>query len=206
MSDLSALSNEQLAALYNQPAASPLAHLSDDQLKAMYNAPQPNQVLDIAKGAGTGLAEGVIGMAGMPGDIGSLIGHGVDYLGGKIASPDKVQQFKDIAKGYLRSNPLTAGSTALLNAPGSGQITDAITNNIGALPQPETTAGKITQTAASFLPAMIGGPEGLATKALTRVVAPTIGTEAAGALTNDNPYARMAGAVLGGAAILLARR
>lgn len=176
-------------------------------LQSQLGASQPpamsgkDQAIDIAKGAGSGLAEGTMSLAGMPGDIGSLMGQGVDYLGSKVAAPDKVAQFKAMAKGYLAGNPLTAGPAAMFqSAPTTQQIGDFVKTNVGELPQPETTAGKITQTAASFVPSMIGGPESLATKALTRVIAPTIGTEAAGALSGDNPYARMAGAVAGGVA------
>jgi hypothetical protein len=64
-------------------------------------------------------------------------------------------------------------------------------------------------TAVQFLPALLGGPESLALKLGTRVLAPAIASETAGQLTKDTaaePYARFAGAVLGGGLPLALRK
>lgn len=206
MTDLRQLSDSQLQALYN--GASDLTKMSDAELTALYKSRAPKDwtvnPTDIAKGAGTGLAEGAMGLAGIPGDAGSLIGSAVDAVGARFGvTPDKVAAFKEAAKQFGMSNALTAGPTAMLaNAPTSTQIKGALTGAIGELPQPETQFGKYAKTAGEFVPAMLGGPESLGVKLLTRVVAPTLGAEVGGALTEGTkaePYGRVAGALFGGA-------
>ncbi|MCO5157511.1 MAG: hypothetical protein M9945_12315 [Aquamicrobium sp.] len=68
--------------------------------------------------------------------------------------------------------------------------------------QPQTTAGEWTRTVGEFLPgAMALGGGGLL-NAVRYGVAPALGSEAAGQLTEDTafePYARVAGALVGGA-------
>lgn len=209
MTDLSSLSNEQLMALYQAPAQpSSLADMSDDQLKKLYESSKPADFsfngMDIAKGAGTGLVEGVMGLAGLPADAGSLVGSAVSGIGNKLGvDPDKVATFKRMAVSAGMSNPLTAGPTKMIaNGPTSSTIKGVVEGVTGELPQPQTEFGKYAKTAGEFVPAMIGGPESLAVKALTRVVAPTIGTEVGGALTKGTdaePYGRLAGALLGSA-------
>lgn len=62
--------------------------------------------------------------------------------------------------------------------------------------EPQTTAEKILRTSGEFLPALAGGPEGLAAKLATRVVAPALASEAVGTMT-DNPVAKAAAAIGG---------
>lgn len=165
-------------------------------------APSVGMGGDIAKSAGIGLVKGGIGLAGLGGDVGSILGKGVDYAGSALgASPDRVQQFKDLAKGALASNPITGGATALLNAPGSQDIQKRLESVTGPLYKPQTTAGEYAQTAGEFLPAVLGGPEGIGAKLLTRVAAPSIASETAGQLTKGTaaePFARVAAALAGG--------
>lgn len=207
MSDLGSLSDDQLKALYQQPS---LSSLSDDQLKALHQQSQPKdwsvQPGDIATGAGVGLAEGTMGLAGLPGDAGSLISSGVDALGRKFGvDPEKVAAFKRGAVNLGMSSALTAGPTNMLaNGPTSSQIKNFTQSFTGELPQPTSEYGKIAKTVGEFVPNVIGGPEAIATKLLTRVAAPTIGSEVAGRLaegTPAEPYAKAAGglAALAGA-------
>jgi hypothetical protein len=79
----------------------------------------------------------------------------------------------------------------------------------GPLYKPQTLLGQYADTAVQFLPALLGGPESLALKLGTRVLAPAIASETAGQLTKDTaaePYARFAGAVLGGGLPLALRK
>jgi hypothetical protein len=66
---------------------------------------------------------------------------------------------------------------------------------------PKTTLGRYGKVGGEFLPNIVGGPGRLATRAATRVILPAIGSEAAGEATKGTayePYARVAGAVVGG--------
>lgn len=161
-------------------------------------APTVGTVEDIAKGAGSGLVSGITGTLGMAGDAGNLLGAGVDYAGSKLGlAPDKVQQFKDLVKAGTRFTP--AG--AMLQSPSSQDLKSELESATGPLSyKPQTVAGGVAQKVAEFLPGLIGGPEGLATKALTRVVAPALASEAAGKLTEGTaaqPYAELGGALVG---------
>lgn len=207
MTDLSSLSDDQLKALYQQPS---LSSMSDEQLKSLYQSSKPKdwsvQPGDIATGGGVGLAEGVMGLAGLPGDVGSLISSGVDAIGNKMGvEPDKVAAFKRAAVGVGRSSPFTAGPTNMFTTgPTSSQIKNVVESFTGELPQPTSEYGKIAKTVGEFVPNVIGGPEAIATKLLTRVAAPTVGSEVAGRLTEGTaaePYAKAAGglAALAGA-------
>lgn len=120
----------------------------------------------VAKSLGTGLAEGVIGLAGLPGDAMHL---GLRALGDNL-TPESAYGSNAIKKGI-------EGYTGEFYKP-KGAI--------------EETASKIGQ----FAPAVIGGPEALGAKLLTRAVAPAVASEVGGQVAG--PYGELAGA-LGGA-------
>jgi hypothetical protein len=214
MSDLSSLSDDQLKALYQTPAAesSDLSKMSDADLMAAHKAAAPKVGVgeDIAKSILPDVASMATGTLGMPGDVGSLIGKGVDYAGSKLGvAPDKVQQFKDLAGGALRNNPITSLPANILSGPTSKDLQSKIEDVTGPLYQPQTVPGQYLKTGVDFLPAMIGGPEGLAAKALTRVALPAVASETAGQLTKGTaaePYARTAAALLSPAITGAARR
>lgn len=159
---------------------------------------------DLKNAATYGLSHGATGLLGLGGDAGSLIGKGVDYLGGAAGiSPDTMQTIKGVTKSALESNPITGGATALLNGPSSSDLQSKLESVTGPMTPAQTVPGQYLQTAAEFLPAAIGGPEGLATKLLTRVAVPALASETAGQLTKGTaaePYARVAGALAGGVA------
>jgi hypothetical protein len=124
----------------------------------------------VAKSLGTGLAEGAIGLAGLPGDL---------YHMGLRAAGDN----------------LTPDSNY-----GSNAIKKGIEGYTGEFYKPQGRAEQLANTAGQFLPAVIGGPEAMATKLATRVAAPAVASETAGALTDDNPYAKGAAALAGAVA------
>ena len=145
--------------------------------------PQTDSTLsDVAKSAAAGVGEGITGLAGLPADITNLAAKGVDYLAGT-----NTQSYTQPIADY-------AGGDAI-----KGYAEKYLT---GEFHKPQTGAGEIAQTLGQFAPAVIGGPETLATKIGTRVVAPALASEAAGSATQGTPlepYARAAGAVLGAA-------
>lgn len=149
---------------------------------------------DIAKSGGIGLVKSGIGLAGLPGDLSELGARGLDvatrFVGNKLGY--------DIPE---RPNLEASG--------GAGQIQRGLESITGPLYEPQTTAGHYAQTIGEFAPAAIGGPGGIATKIGARVVAPAVASEAAGQLsqgTQAEPYARAAGALLGGLAQPLSAR
>lgn len=207
MTDLSALSDEQLKALYAPHAAAPehdLSKLSDDELKSLHATASAAPIgvgEDVAKSTSIGLAKAGIGAVGAAGDARNLASAATDYLGGKIgASPESIQGFKDKASSAARFVPFGVGNV-LSDAPSSGDIQKGIENVTGEFHKPQTVAGEYAQTAGEFAPAVLGGGEGLLSKLLTRVAIPAAGSETAGQLTKGSalePYARVAGAVASG--------
>lgn len=201
MTDLSALSDQELQALYQpqqtavegnptritvRPAgAIDLSKLSDADLIATHGS-LGGTIADVAKSAGIGLAKGAIGLAGLPGDLTELGARGIDYAARGVGN--LIGQ--DIAPRPQQEPML-----------GSAQLQRGVESLTGPLYEPKTTAGHYAQTAGEFLPALIGGPETLAAKFATRVAAPAVASESAGQLTKGTaaePFARLAGAVTGG--------
>lgn len=183
MADISQLSDSDLLSALGGASSSTgaLQSLSDaDLMKALGTQPQNVSTMgDVAKSAGIGLAKGAIGLAGLPGDAADLASKGYDYLTGSDTNSTVAPYAEAI---------------------GSGNIQKHIENYTGQFYQPKTTAGEYAQTLGEFAPAMIGGPETLATKFATRVAAPALASETAGQLTKGTglePYARAAGAVMG---------
>lgn len=89
---------------------------------------------------------------------------------------------------------------------GSAAIKKAVERQTGEFYKPQGRTEQFANTAGQFLPAVIGGPETLAAKLATRVAAPAAASEAAGALTDDNPYAKVGGALAGGVGGMMAGR
>jgi hypothetical protein len=89
--------------------------------------------------------------------------------------------------------------------PRSNYGSEAIRESLGSSYEAKTEPGRLLQKAADFAPALIGGPETLAVKALTRVAAPAVASEAGRAVAG--PYGEVAGALLGaGGATAAARK
>lgn len=141
---------------------------------------------DVGKSIVSKGAEGLIGLAGMPGDLVELGARGLDRATRGIGS----LMGSDIAP--------RADQSPLL---GSGQIKNAVEGVTGQFYEPQTTAGKYAGAVAEMAPAMLGGPESLATKFATRALVPGLASEGAGQATKGTaiePIARVGGALLGG--------
>lgn len=148
-------------------------------LKSLPTGPE-NSLAGSAKALGSGVAEGVIGLAGLPGDAVDLASRGIDAVAGTNTA-DTIGK----AGKYF----------------GSEHYKNAIEKRLGELPKPQTDTEKYLHSIGSFAPALVGGPESLALKIGTRMVAPGVASEAAGQMaegTGYEPLARVAGA-LGGA-------
>lgn len=130
-----------------------------------------SSVSGAAKSLGVGAAKGVLGLAGLPGDV---------YHAGLRALGDN----------------LTPESNY-----GSAALQKGIEGYTGDFYKPKGGIEETAQKVGEFLPAVLGGPETLGAKVLTRAVAPAVASEAAGKLTEGTaaqPYAELAGALAGG--------
>jgi hypothetical protein len=141
---------------------------------------------DVAKSAGIGVVKSGVGLAGLPGDLSEFGARGIDratkFIGGKLGID--VADRSDRAPTY-----------------GSGDIRKGIEGVTGEFYKPKTMAGEYAQTVGEFVPGMLGGPGGIARRAVTQVLSPAIVSETAGQLTKGTaaePYARFGGAVAGG--------
>lgn len=154
--------------------------------------PEPSAVgtaKDIAKSAGIGLVKGAIGLAGFPADAGNALNRGIDWAEEKLGVKPG---------GSEPSQPPAFGSE---------DITKKVESLTGPLYNPKTTAGKITQTAAEFVPgAAIGGVAGIARRALVGGAAGA-GSEVAGQATEGSqfePWIRLGTALgIGGATSMM---
>ncbi len=197
MTDLSALSDDQLQALYSQPKAGPdLSGMSDADLMKAYGAAPVGMGEDAAKSIGAGLGTAAIGAAGLGGDLRNLASRGVDALGGKIGVD--LSPLKTAAKysplGFMNSLPTSNDVRSTVSDP----IVDP-----DYKPQYET--GRLLKKGAEFAPGMLlGGPEGLGARFLTNVAAPAIGSEIGESVAG--PYGGIAGALVGGVGATSAAR
>jgi hypothetical protein len=159
----------------------------------------PSRWMDAAKSTAAGLENATIGTLGTVGDMRDLLSRGVDALGRKTGYD------LSTIKSALGKTPL-----GIANAfPNSADVRSVSDPVVPPEYEPQTTAGRYLKTGAEFLPGMadpeLAGPGALRAAGrifATRVAAPAIASETAGQLTNGTeaePYARVAGALLGGA-------
>lgn len=158
-----------------------------------------NQALDVARSAGTGLAEGAIGLVGLPGTVREGVNWAVEQgmrraFGVEPAPPEEVR----------RNNGML--DALMVPPPSARQITQAVQGVTGEFYRPQTTAGEYARTVAEFVPgAAAFGVPGLArlgaTNLAVNAVAPGVASEAAGQLTRGTsfePAARIAAGFAGG--------
>lgn len=146
---------------------------------------------DVAKSAGAGLGQGVIGLAGTFGDIPDLLAKGTNYLGNKVGEKLGFEPYKLPEKSQTLNQYV----------PTSQDIQGAVEKNVtGEFYKPQTTAGKYARAGAEFIPGAMLGPGGIATKTISGIGA-GLGSEAAGqasAGSGYEPIARVLGGVGGG--------
>lgn len=149
-----------------------------------------DQVLDVVQSLGMGVNKGLIGLAGMPGDIADLTRRGVEYVGGEQAG-----------KVFSKINP-----TSYL--PQSSQIQGGIEAHTGAFPEPKSELGDYAGTIGEFAPAALAGPGGIGRKAAMTVI-PAVASEAAGKAVEGSaaePYVRAGVAIATGAPLAGSKR
>jgi hypothetical protein len=166
---------------------------------AELNTP-PNVALDVAKGVGSGIERGVVGMPGMPTDLARLAQLGWLSLQEKLYGPEHRKRMEALA---------AQGGSFL---PGSAELIDKAKPYVPGIDyQPQTKAGEVGQTFGEFIPgAVVPGQlalRGASTAARVgraavdigyQAAAPAIAAEAADAAakgTRFEPYAAPAAAI-----------
>lgn len=180
------------------PATEPTASVTvrpSDADKWWESSPEVGYTEDVVRSVDAGLARGMAGIGGLPGQIGEYGAQGINALAQLIGK-------------YTGVNvPPRQPSPQRL--PDIGEATKRIEGKFGKLYEPKTTPGSYAGTVAEFLPGAVLGPGGMARNVAAFGVAPGLASEGAGQATKGTgaePYARAAGALAGGGAGALLTR
>jgi hypothetical protein len=147
--------------------------------------------MDMLKSAGSGVVQGALDLAGLPGTIQNAFDSSFSKMTGDVASLWG-------GKGVPAPppSPLSGEGLRGLMSSATGGATEY---------KPETRAGRYAQTAGAFVPGAValGGSGSMAGNALKFGVVPGVTSEAAGQAAEAyapklEPYARIAGALAGG--------
>lgn len=146
---------------------------------------------DMAKSFGSDLVKGSAALVDMPNDM-VQGGFGMMERATGRQLPD---WFKSGASYFLPDGMRRA-------ATGESQ-TETLNREHPAVMgyEPKTTAGKYAGTVGGFLPGAVAGPSGIVRNLIVQGVLPALASEGAGQMTEGSayePYARFAGALLGG--------
>lgn len=162
---------------------------------------QPSVGMDVLQSISTGLRVGMEMLGGAFGDVSDINSDIASWLAGKVgASPETAQTIGEGAR-YL--------SPGFGISPRTAEAQKATSALVGEHYEPQTTLGEYSKTGAEFLPAAAIGPGRLGGRLITQALLPALGSETAGQLTEGEgvePYARIAGALLGGMAPAALRR
>lgn len=123
----------------------------------------------------------------------SSVGVGEDLAGVAKSAPGRIVAGLAGIPGDLYHAGLRALGDNL--TPESSYGSGAISRALGSDYEAQTGVGKVAQKAVDFAPAVIGGPETLGAKLLTRVAAPVAASEIGGQIAG--PYGEVAGALAG---------
>lgn len=136
-------------------------------------------------------------------DAAPQVGIGEDLAKSAASAPGRVVASALGLPGDLYHLGLRALGDNL--TPESAYGSHAIQKALGSDYEAQRLPGQLLQKTADFAPAMIGGPEGLAAKAATRVAAPVIASEIGKEVAG--PYGELAGGLIGaGGATAAARK
>jgi hypothetical protein len=129
---------------------------------------------DLARSVGGGLQSAATGIAGMGGDAREMLAGGVNRLSSAVGYEIPRQVASDVLRGV--GGAVTGG---ILAGPTSATTSKAAESVFGKEYEPQGVPGKILKRSVEFAPGMIGGPGGLATRALTQVGVPAVASVAA---------------------------
>lgn len=188
---------------------------TDDDISAALSAPAPapapakptvDPAWDAVKSTGIGAVKSVIGLADLP-EYGA---RGIDKatnwvsqkLGlGPVQRPGTKHSFDERFAG-AGAGPERSTLTGM-ELPDARQVQSGIEQATGPFYEPQTPAGVVAERLGGFVPGLIGGPAGLAGRAVTQVAAPFLASEGAGHLAKGTALegpARVAAALAAGPA------
>lgn len=166
----------------------------------------------LAKQLGVGAAKGLIGLAGMAGDIPQAIAAGYQRIFGAPDGPKVSDQVRLEAAHNAAFDPAILARIRSDGAepvkptiPGSAQIQGAVENFTGPFRKPQNIGEEYAQTVGEFAPGLLGGPGGLVRRAVGQVAIPAVTSETAGQVAREiapelEAPLRIAGGIGGGIA------
>ena len=162
---------------------------------------KPTDYGGIAKQSGIGVAKGVIGLAGLPGDVQQLAGKAADWIKSKLPElPEPSEENKRMAAQYSSRGDLGPS----FQLPTSADIQGAIEKVTGPFRKPQNQTEADAETFGEFLPAALAGPGGVARKVITQAAVPATASVVAGRYSDQNPYVKaLAGFLAGGTGALM---
>lgn len=155
---------------------------SDEKIANALKAPAPappSAGADVLKSIPSGLAKGVAGLVGLPGDVGYALRAGNDWAKGKLGFERDPE--------YVASGEIKGGLPDVVpSMPTSQDARGAIEGVTGKLHEPQTRAGRYAGSVAEFIPGAVG--PGNALRSFTRFAAAP-GLAAEGAADAAREYA-----------------
>jgi hypothetical protein len=138
---------------------------------------------DVAASAPRGLAKGVVGLAGLPGDMLSMANTAGDWVNEKLGVPGP--------KGG------TPGDSSNPFVPTSAQLRSTVEELTGNWGEASTTPGKYMESVTSMIPSAMLGGGGLLARGAS-AVGSGVGAEAGGELSALAGFGELPGKIAGG--------
>ncbi len=169
-----------------------------DQFKSMVDQGQIGMpTANYPHQAAMGVAEGLMGLAELPGTMRDLTQRGAKWAAGKMGASQQYLQNMDA--GFAAQNAIGPFG----GAPSAGTIKPMVEKVTGPFREPQNGTEGLVRRGGQFAPGVLMGPGGMAPKAGAWVGA-TLGSEAGKRLGDavyppGSPYMEFAGGLLGGA-------
>jgi hypothetical protein len=145
-----------------------------------------DSIADVAKSTGVGVGQGVIGLAGLPGDARELAARGLQKAADRLAPGSAPVAAEALSRLVPALTPLMPWLPALLQAPTSSQLQQAAESVTGPFYQPKTSAGEYARTIGEYAPAALAPGGGFLSSLLRFAVLPGLASETAGQLTKGS--------------------
>jgi N12 class adenine-specific DNA methylase len=154
-----------------------------------------NEAYEKAKQLGSGLVKGTVGLPGIPGYLTDAAGRAMDWGAGKALSPEQFAEYQRLQQEHgalppgIRSLPKPEDFIKPFEQNVSGPLPEVRRNPDGT----PVASDEYLQELGGFLPFVVGGPGSIATRLLTRAVAPATGAFAAEKAAEGTGYEEVAG-------------
>lgn len=169
---------------------------------------------DIAKSSGSGLVQGVTGLAGGPADVMNMLDRGWQYLSSRalekagVLTPQQAEGMRQPIPGLEDNKTRFGDELGFTGLPTSGALNQTIEKTAGQpLYKPQTVPGEYAHTMAEFAPGIVFG-SGTAPQRALQIAVPAVASETAGQVARktmpgmEAPL-RVGGALLGAGGVAL---